>query len=171
MPLSLPGFAQIHPFVPVNQAEGYHEMFNWLNDALCKSTGFAAMSLQPNSGAQGEYAGLMTIRAYHQSRGDFHRNISLIPSSAHGTNPASAVMAGMEVVVTKCDENGNVDFVFTDSMIKLRGTKSNIIGRGLIIHADEDDLGLGKFDDSHTTGHAGMRIACAVIGYSKPKDC
>ena len=109
MPLSLPGFAQIHPFVPVNQAEGYHEMFNWLNDALCKSTGFAAMSLQPNSGAQGEYAGLMTIRAYHQSRGGFHRNISLIPSSAHGTNPASAVMAGMEVVVTKCDENGNVD--------------------------------------------------------------
>jgi glycine dehydrogenase len=109
MPLSLPGFAQIHPFVPVNQAEGYHEMFDWLNDALCKSTGFAAMSLQPNSGAQGEYAGLMTIRAYHQSRGDFHRNISLIPSSAHGTNPASAVMAGMEVVVTKCDENGNVD--------------------------------------------------------------
>lgn len=69
------------------------------------------------------------------------------------------------------DENGNVDFVFTDSMIKLRGTKSNIIGRGLIIHADEDDFGLGKFDDSHTTGHAGARIACAVIGYSKPKNC
>jgi glycine dehydrogenase len=109
MPLSKPEFANIHPFVPSDQVEGYLEMLRELEDDLCEITGFAAVSLQPNSGAQGEYAGLMVIRAYHISRGDDHRNIALIPSSAHGTNPASAVMAGMEVVVTKCDEKGNVD--------------------------------------------------------------
>ena len=109
MPLSKPEFANIHPFVPSDQVEGYLEMLRELEDDLCEITGFAAVSLQPNSGAQGEYAGLMVIRAYHISRGDEHRNIALIPSSAHGTNPASAVMAGMEVVVTKCDETGNVD--------------------------------------------------------------
>lgn len=109
IPLSLPEFGGIHPFVPADQAQGYREMFTDLEKWLCEITGFAAVSLQPNSGAQGEYAGLMVIRAYHQSRGDNHRNVALIPSSAHGTNPASAVMAGMQVVVTKCDENGNVD--------------------------------------------------------------
>jgi glycine dehydrogenase len=109
MPLSLPGFANLHPFIPAWQAEGYHEVFRSLSQALCEATGFEAVSLQPNSGAQGEYAGLMTIRAYHQHRGDQHRNIALIPSSAHGTNPASAVMAGMQVVVVACDEMGNVD--------------------------------------------------------------
>lgn len=109
MPLSLPGFANLHPFIPAWQAEGYHEIFRELSSALCEATGFEAVSLQPNSGAQGEYAGLMTIRAYHQHRGDQHRNIALIPSSAHGTNPASAVMAGMHVVVVACDEMGNVD--------------------------------------------------------------
>lgn len=109
MPLSLPEFANLHPFIPVDQAAGYHEMFAELSSDLCQSTGFAAVSLQPNSGAQGEYAGLMTIRAYHLDRGDAHRNVALIPSSAHGTNPASAVMAGMEVIVVKCDESGNVD--------------------------------------------------------------
>ena len=109
MPLSLPGFANLHPFIPAWQAEGYHEVFRSLSQALCEATGFEAVSLQPNSGAQGEYAGLMTIRAYHQHRGDQHRNIALIPSSAHGTNPASAVMAGMQVVVVACDDMGNVD--------------------------------------------------------------
>ncbi len=109
MPLSLPEFGNLHPFIPVDQAAGYHQMFDELSSDLCQSTGFAAVSLQPNSGAQGEYAGLMTIRAYHISRGDTHRNIALIPSSAHGTNPASAVMAGMDVIVVKCDESGNVD--------------------------------------------------------------
>lgn len=109
MPLSLPEFAHLHPFVPVDQAEGYHRMFKTLAADLCQATGFEAVSLQPNSGAQGEYAGLMTIRAYHLDRGDAHRTIALIPSSAHGTNPASAVMAGMEVVVVACDEDGNVD--------------------------------------------------------------
>ncbi|AFK01701.1 Glycine dehydrogenase (decarboxylating) [Emticicia oligotrophica DSM 17448] len=109
IPVTWPEFGNIHPFAPQNQAEGYQELFKNLNDWLCEVTGFAQMSLQPNSGAQGEYAGLMVIRAYHESRGDSHRNIALIPSSAHGTNPASAVMAGMQVVVTKCDEKGNID--------------------------------------------------------------
>lgn len=109
IPLTWAGFANIHPFVPVDQAAGYHEVLNFLDKSLSECTGFAAMSLQPNSGAQGEYAGLMVIRAYHISRGDGHRNIALIPSSAHGTNPASAVMAGMKVVVVACDEKGNID--------------------------------------------------------------
>lgn len=109
MPITNPQFANMHPFAPLNQAEGYHEMFRQLEKDLCESTGFAAMSLQPNSGAQGEYAGLMVIKAYHESRGDFQRKKMIIPSSAHGTNPASAVMAGFEVVVTGCDENGNIN--------------------------------------------------------------
>jgi glycine dehydrogenase len=110
-PLSWVEFSNIHPFAPINQARGYHIMFHELEESLCEITGFAGMSLQPNSGAQGEYAGLMVIRAYHKSRNESHRNICLIPSSAHGTNPASATMAGMKVVVTKCDEMGNIDLV------------------------------------------------------------
>ena len=109
LPLSNPNWGSIHPFVPIDQAEGYQQMLKALEDQLTEITGFAGTSLQPNSGAQGEYAGLMVIRAYHESRNDHHRNICLIPSSAHGTNPASAVMAGMKVVVTKADENGNID--------------------------------------------------------------
>ena len=109
LPLSWPLFANIHPFAPVDQTLGYRYMINDLERDLAEITGFHSMSMQPNSGAQGEYAGLMVIRAYHQSRGDHHRNITLIPSSAHGTNPASAVMAGMKVVVVKCDELGNID--------------------------------------------------------------
>jgi glycine dehydrogenase len=109
MPITNPQFANMHPFAPVEQAAGYHAMFRQLEKDLCESTGFAAMSLQPNSGAQGEYAGLMVIKAYHESRGDKQRTKMIIPSSAHGTNPASAVMAGFEVVVTGCDENGNIN--------------------------------------------------------------
>lgn len=109
LPLSWPLFANIHPFAPKNQTFGYREMISDLERDLAEITGFHSMSLQPNSGAQGEYAGLMVIRAYHQSRGEGHRNITLIPSSAHGTNPASAVMAGMKVVVVKCDDYGNID--------------------------------------------------------------
>ena len=109
LPLSNPNWNNIHPFVPIEQAQGYQEMLTKLEQQLNVITGFAGTTLQPNSGAQGEYAGLMVIRAYHQSRGDFHRNIALIPSSAHGTNPASAAMAGMQVVVTKTLENGNID--------------------------------------------------------------
>ena len=109
IPVSWEEFANIHPFAPTNQTRGYKKILDDLSKWLCDITGFSACSFQPNSGAQGEYAGLLTIRAYHESRKDFHRNIALIPSSAHGTNPASAVMAGMEVVVTACDERGNID--------------------------------------------------------------
>jgi len=109
LPLSMGNWNNIHPFAPLNQAEGYQTMLKKLEHQLNIITGFAGTTLQPNSGAQGEYAGLMVIRAYHQSRGDFHRNIALIPASAHGTNPASAAMAGMQVVVTKTLENGNID--------------------------------------------------------------
>ena len=109
MPLSWPEFGNIHPFAPKEQVEGYYEMINELERDLSEITGFYQVSLQPNSGAQGEYSGLMVIRAYHEHNGDTHRNIALIPESAHGTNPASAVMAGMQVVVVKCDEMGNID--------------------------------------------------------------
>ncbi|MGI9531696.1 aminomethyl-transferring glycine dehydrogenase [Lutimonas sp.] len=109
LPLSTSNWNSIHPFVPVNQAQGYHEMLKELESQLNEITGFAATSLQPNSGAQGEYAGLMVIRAFHKSNEQAHRNICLIPASAHGTNPASAVMAGMKVVVTKTSESGNID--------------------------------------------------------------
>lgn len=109
IPLGWTLWADMHPFAPLDQVQGYQEMLGLLTDYLTEITGFADTSLQPNSGAQGEYAGLMVIRAYHASRGDHHRNICLIPASAHGTNPASAVMAGMQVVVTKTDERGNID--------------------------------------------------------------
>ncbi len=109
LPLSMANWNNIHPFAPIGQAEGYQIMLKKLEHQLNVVTGFAGTTLQPNSGAQGEYAGLMTIRAYHQSRGDHHRNICLIPSSAHGTNPASAAMAGMQIIVTKTMENGNID--------------------------------------------------------------
>ncbi len=107
--LTWPGFTSIHPFVPVEQARGYHELMDELRSDLAEITGLADVSLQPNSGAAGEYAGLMVIRTYHESRNEGYRNVALIPSSAHGTNPASAVMAGMKVVVVKCDERGNID--------------------------------------------------------------
>jgi glycine dehydrogenase len=109
IPVTWAEFSKVHPFAPADQVAGYYTVFNELDKWLSEITGFAAMSLQPNAGAQGEYAGLMVIRAYHQDRGDFHRNIALIPSSAHGTNPASAAMAGMKIVIVKCDELGNID--------------------------------------------------------------
>jgi glycine dehydrogenase len=109
IPVSWPEFANLHPFAPQDQTQGYQEIFRDLEQYLSEITGFAACSLQPNSGAQGEFTGLMTIRAYHLANGDTQRNVALIPSSAHGTNPASAVMAGMKVVVVKCDEDGNID--------------------------------------------------------------
>ncbi len=109
IPVSWPEFGGMHPFVPTTQAAGYHKIIEDLSAYLCEVTGFTACSLQPNSGAQGEYAGLLTIRSYHLDRGDAHRNVVLIPISAHGTNPASAVMAGMKVVVVKSDEEGHID--------------------------------------------------------------
>ncbi|WP_105169112.1 aminomethyl-transferring glycine dehydrogenase [Pseudoalteromonas sp. T1lg23B] len=109
IPVTWPEFAELHPFCPLDQAQGYQIMINELHDWLVDITGYDAVSLQPNSGAQGEYAGLIAIRKYHESRGEGHRNICLIPSSAHGTNPASAQMASMKVVVVGCDKNGNID--------------------------------------------------------------
>ncbi|HSG67191.1 MAG TPA: aminomethyl-transferring glycine dehydrogenase [Bacteroidales bacterium] len=122
--LSWPEFNALHPFVPVDQAEGYSELIENLSHHLCEITGFSAISLQPNSGASGEYAGLLVIDAYHKSRGEGQRNICLIPSSAHGTNPASSVMAGMKVVIVKCDEQGNIDL--EDLKAKAEEHKDNL---------------------------------------------
>ena len=124
IPVTWPEFGGIHPFAPMEQAAGYQEMFKELVTWLSDITGFADVSLQPNSGAQGEYAGLKVIKAYHESRGDHHRNVALIPSSAHGTNPASAVMAGMKVVITQCDEKGNIDLA--DLRVKAEEYKDNL---------------------------------------------
>jgi glycine dehydrogenase len=119
IPVSWEAFANIHPFAPLDQTKGYQKIFTDLEKWLCDCTGFTACSLQPNSGAQGEYAGLMTIRAYHADRKQTNRTIALIPSSAHGTNPASAVMAGMQVVVTACDEQGNIDMADLQAKVAL----------------------------------------------------
>jgi len=124
MPLSWPEVSQIHPFAPANQMKGYLDMIADLEHKLCEITGFSKISFQPNSGAQGEYAGLLVIKKYHESRGDHHRNICLIPSSAHGTNPASAVMAGLQVVVVACDSSGNIDI--NDLKKKAEAHKSNL---------------------------------------------
>jgi glycine dehydrogenase len=124
MPISWPGFADIHPFAPAGQTRGYDELIGKLSDWLARATGFAAVSLQPNAGSQGEYAGLLAIRAYHAARGEAHRDICLIPSSAHGTNPASAAMSGLRVVVTGCDRDGNVDI--EDLKKKLAQHSSNL---------------------------------------------
>ncbi|MFN8338919.1 MAG: aminomethyl-transferring glycine dehydrogenase [Saprospiraceae bacterium] len=124
IPVSWPSFANMHPFAPADQTQGYQQIFKELEGYLAEITGFDACSLQPNSGAQGEYAGLLTIKAYHTDKGDTHRNIALIPSSAHGTNPASAVLCGMEVVVVACDEKGNVDM--TDLTDKAAQYKDNL---------------------------------------------
>ena len=123
-PVTWPEFGKLHPFAPVSQAQGYQEMFDNLEAALAEITGFAAVSLQPNAGSQGEYAGLLAIAAYHKSRGDTHRTVCLIPQSAHGTNPASAAMAGMQVVVTKTDAKGNIDVA--DFRAKAEANSANL---------------------------------------------
>jgi glycine dehydrogenase len=123
-PVTWPEFGKLHPFAPVDQTKGYREMFNRLEAALTEITGFAAVSLQPNAGSQGEYAGLLVIREYHQSRGDAHRDVCLIPQSAHGTNPASAVMAGMKVVVVKTSEDGDIDM--DDLEAKAKANAANL---------------------------------------------
>jgi glycine dehydrogenase len=117
-PVTWPEFGKIHPYAPLEQAKGYRQLFDRLEKALVEITGFAAVSLQPNAGSQGEYTGLLVIRQYHQSRGQSHRNVCLIPQSAHGTNPASAVMAGMRVVVVKTDEHGNIDVADLEAKAK-----------------------------------------------------
>ena len=126
MPLSWNHWSKMHPFAPADQTQGYQQIINELSDYLCKITAFDACSLQPNSGAQGEYAGLLTIKGYHESRGDHHRNVMLIPISAHGTNPASAVMAGMKVVVVKALENGYIDV--NDLKAKAEQYAANLAG-------------------------------------------
>ena len=123
-PVTWAEFSNMHPFAPVEQAKGYHEMFGILENWLCEITGFAGMSLQPNSGAQGEFAGLKVIQAYHEARGDHNRDVTLIPSSAHGTNPASAIMAGTKVVIVQCDEKGNIDVA--DLKVKAEEHKTNL---------------------------------------------
>lgn len=149
IPVSWPEFAHIHPFVPENQAAGYLEIFRELEAYLCECTGFAACSLQPNSGAQGEYAGLLTIRAYHLANGNTHRDIALIPSSAHGTNPASAVMAGMKVVVVACDEEGNIDV--EDLKAKAEKYQENLAA--LMV----------TYPSTHGVFETGIREICQVI--------
>ena len=149
IPVSWPAFNQIHPFAPADQWKGYQQIVRELEAWLSNITGFTATSLQPNSGAQGEYAGLLTIRAYHANRNDMHRNIILIPISAHGTNPASAVMAGFKVVVTKCDEAGNID---------VEDLRSNVIK-----HKDNLAGLMITYPSTHGVFEESIKEICAMI--------
>ena len=149
LPITWPEFSQIHPFVPRDQVEGYTEMIVELEQMLCNCTGYAAISLQPNAGSQGEYAGLLAIRAYHRSRSEAHRDICLIPSSAHGTNPASASMCGMQVVVVKCDDNGNVDL----DDLKSKAEK----------HSDALAALMVTYPSTHGVFEEGISDICAII--------
>ncbi len=149
IPVSWPEFAGIHPFAPAVQIAGYAQIFGELETALCRITGFAAVSLQPNSGAQGEFAGLMTIRAFHRDRGDLGRTVVLIPSSAHGTNPASAAMAGLKVVVVACDADGNVD------LADLRAKAQK--------HRDELAALMVTYPSTHGVFEEDIREICAIV--------
>ncbi len=148
-PVSWPEFSSIHPFVPLNQAAGYQEIIKELEESLAKVTGLAATSLQPNSGAQGEYTGLMVIRAYHKSQGQEQRNVVLIPSSAHGTNPASAVMAGNEVVIIKCDDHGNIDIPDLKEKVEL--------------HKDRLSAIMVTYPSTHGVFEEGIKDICKII--------
>ena len=149
IPVTWPEFGQIHPFAPIDQTEGYQELFTNLRTWLTEITGFADTSLQPNSGAQGEYAGLMVIRAYHLHRGEGHRNVALIPTSAHGTNPASAVMARMRVVLVGCDEKGNIDV----ADLKARAEE----------HASELSCLMVTYPSTHGVFEEAIQEICATI--------
>ena len=149
MPITLPGFADIHPFAPTDQTQGYLTLIERLSGWLCQVTGFAAVSLQPNAGSQGEYAGLLAIRAYHASRNEAHRDVCLIPSSAHGTNPASAVMAGCRVVVVGCDREGNVD------LADLRAKAAQ--------HRDRLAALMVTYPSTHGVFEEGIREICGVV--------
>lgn len=149
IPVTWPEFGQLHPFAPIDQTEGYQELFENLRTWLTEITGFADTSLQPNSGAQGEYAGLMVIRAYHINRGQGHRNVALIPTSAHGTNPASAVMAGMKVVLVKCDEKGNIDI----DDLKTKATE----------HKDDLSCLMVTYPSTHGVFEEAIQEICATI--------
>jgi glycine dehydrogenase len=147
--ITLPGFADIHPFAPADQTTGYLTLIRRLQDWLCAATGFAQVSLQPNAGSQGEYAGLLVIRAWHESRGESHRDVCLIPSSAHGTNPASAAMAGLKVVVVGCDRDGNVD------LVDLRAKAGK--------HAERLAALMITYPSTHGVFEAAIRDICGVI--------
>ena len=147
--ITLPGFADIHPFAPADQTTGYLTLIRRLEAWLCAATGFAAASLQPNAGSQGEYAGLLVIRAWHESRGEGHRDVCLIPSSAHGTNPASAAMAGLKVVVVGCDRDGNVDL----DDLRAKAEK----------HADRLAALMITYPSTHGVFEAAIRDICAVV--------
>ncbi|MGD1951281.1 MAG: aminomethyl-transferring glycine dehydrogenase [Leptolyngbyaceae cyanobacterium] len=149
MPVTWPEFGQIHPFAPLDQTKGYQVLFEQLETWLSDITGFAGISLQPNAGSQGEYAGLLVIRQYHQSRGDGHRNICLIPQSAHGTNPASAVMAGMKVVGVKCDDDGNIDLADLTAKAKK--------------HSDQLAALMITYPSTHGVFEATIRAVCDLI--------
>lgn len=149
IPVTWPEFSNIHPFAPNDQTVGYREMIDQLEAMLCAATGYDAVSLQPNAGSQGEYAGLLIIKAYHESRGDLHRNIVLIPSSAHGTNPASASMAGLDVVVVACDANGNVDLV--DLAAKAEKHKDNLAAA------------MVTYPSTHGVFEEGIRQLCEIV--------
>ncbi|MBL0174704.1 MAG: aminomethyl-transferring glycine dehydrogenase [Ignavibacteria bacterium] len=149
IPITWKAFSQLHPFVPVEQAAGYQEVFRNLGDMLCKITGFAAASLQPNSGAQGEYAGLMVIRAYQHDRGETARDVTLIPASAHGTNPASAVMAGCKVVVVACDAMGNIDVADLRAKAEL--------------HSKELMAIMLTYPSTHGVFEASVKDVCAIV--------
>jgi glycine dehydrogenase len=149
MPVTWPEWGRLHPFAPVEQAQGYRQIFGDLERMLCAITGFSAASLQPNAGSQGEYAGLLAIRGYHESRGQGTRDVCLIPSSAHGTNPASAVMAGYRVVVVACDDNGNVDLA--DLEAKARQHRDQLAG--LMV----------TYPSTHGVFEAGIRRITAIV--------
>jgi glycine cleavage system P protein (glycine dehydrogenase) len=174
IPLSWPEFGQLHPFAPREQAAGYHQMFARLEKWLCDITGYEAVSLQPNSGAQGEYAGLLAIRGYHAARGQAHRNICLIPSSAHGTNPASAHMAGMEVVVVACDARGDVD---VDDLRAKAGRHANNLAAVMITYPSTHGVfeeHIGEICDI-VHGHGGQVYLDganlnAQVGLARPGD-
>merc|ERR1719407_375997 len=123
MPITWPALNRVHPFAPLEQAAGYMELITSLEDILCEITGFPGMSLQPNSGATGEYAGLRAIRAYQAAQGEAHRDVCIIPVSAHGTNPASAAMCNMRIVAIGCDEQGNVDMADLEAKAKKHASK------------------------------------------------
>jgi glycine dehydrogenase len=149
LPVTWPEFARIHPFAPPDQTRGYQDMFQQLETWLAEITGFAAVSLQPNAGSQGEYAGLMVIRAYHRSKGEVHRDICLIPVSAHGTNPASAAMAGMTVVVVACDRHGNVDL----DDLEAKAAE----------HRDRLSALMLTYPSTHGVFEAGVRRICQIV--------
>lgn len=149
IPVSWPEFGALHPFCPKDQAAGYQQIFAELSDWLCKITGFYACSLQPNSGAQGEYAGLLAIRGYHKANNQLHRNVALIPASAHGTNPASAVMVGMKVVVVACDDQGNVDL--------------NDLRKKADEHADSLSCLMITYPSTHGVYESSIKEICQII--------